>query len=84
MSKETGKDKKRAQIMLAHRTGAEDTFHRLHCALRSSMPGDLGQTQTGVVHERPHDPNDAKSRILLYAGLSSLNGYHHVNECKVS
>ena len=46
--------------MLAHRTGAEDTFHRLHCALQSSMPGDLGQTQTGVVHERPYDPNDAK------------------------
>ena len=34
------------------------------------MPGDLGQTQTGVVHERPYDPNDAKQRILLYAGYS--------------
>ena len=70
MSKETGKDKQRAQIMLTHRTGAEDTFHRLHCALRSSMPGDLRQTQTGVFNERPYDPNDAKPRILLYEGYS--------------
>ena len=70
MSKETGKDKQRAQIILTHRTGAEDTFHRLHCALRSSMPGDLGQTQTGVIHECPYDPNDAKPRILLSEGYS--------------
>ena len=70
MSKETGKDKQRAQIMLTHRTGAKDIFHRLHCALRSSMPGDLKQTQTGVVNERPYDPNDAKPRILLYEGYS--------------
>ena len=61
MSMETSKDNQRAQkSCCAHRTGAEDIFHRLHCALQSSMPGDLGQTQTGVVHERPYDPNDAK------------------------
>ena len=31
-----------------------------------------------------YHPDDSKSRILLYAGFSSLNGCHHVNECKVS
>ena len=76
MSSETGKDKQRAHGTLegtnhaVHTVPGQKTLSTDYTVPYSPACQVISHNTDRCCNERPYDPNDAKPRILLYAGYS--------------